>query len=87
MSKNPWLKGFEDEFSKKMSERWLAFASNPSLLLTPRLTVPEIQKACKITKEGWSKVAAILLAVRHAVNTNLLSAEINELQSMALYNI
>lgn len=54
-----------------VSTAWRRHAKSPALLLSPRLTVPEIELECASDNPPPKKIARILLAARHAVTVRL----------------
>lgn len=80
-----WIKEV-DYFAELISKQWLQKISFPASLITPRLTVPEIQDACTSKATGIRKAAQILLAVSHAVSIELpkdLKIQFRELSSIS----
>ncbi|MCP4353180.1 MAG: TIR domain-containing protein [Desulfobacterales bacterium] len=66
-----WIKEVEDYFADLISNQWLQKISFPASLITPKLTVPEIQNACISETTGIRKAAQILLVVSKAVSIKL----------------
>ena len=51
-----------------LSAQWLEKIKSPAVLQTPRITVPQIEEACKNSETGKKKIGQLLLAVRQAIS-------------------
>jgi hypothetical protein len=67
----PWIKLVSDEMAALFAKQWLSIVQLPAILRTPRLTVPEIKKACESQATGAKKAAHIILAAASAVSVTL----------------
>ena len=60
-----------DDFAELFSAQWLEKTKLPATLQIPRITVPQIEQACKGSETGKKKIGQILLAVHQAVSVNV----------------
>lgn len=67
----PWVKNVADYLARLFSRQWLKKTEFQAVLISPRLTVPEIQAACKSEAGGIRKAAQILLAASNAVSISI----------------
>ena len=66
-----------EPFSTLVTDAWLDRCDSPAQLVTPRLTVPAIQRAVTSTATGWPRVVAVLQEAKHAVSASAASS-VNE---------
>ncbi len=59
------------DLAKLISEQWLERTQFKVLLKTPKITVPQIEKACNSSETGKKKIGQILLAVQHAISVRI----------------
>jgi tetratricopeptide (TPR) repeat protein len=67
----PWAKDVADYLARLFSRQWLKKTEFQAALISPRLTVPEIQAACKSEAGEIRKAAQILLAASNAVSFSI----------------
>ena len=68
---NPWEDFVVKDLGVLLSVQWLQKIEFRAKLKTPRLTVPQIEKACKSNETGKKKIGQILLAVHQAVSVKV----------------
>ena len=66
-----------EPFSALVTDTWLDRCDSPAQLVTPRLTVPAIQRAITGTATGWPRIVAVLEEATHAVSASAASS-VNE---------
>ena len=65
---SPWEELVVNDLAVHLSSKWLEKVKFRAKLKTPKLTVPQIEQACKSTETGKKKIGQILLAVDQAVS-------------------
>lgn len=80
---SPWIDEISDELASLLSARWEEIGREPSLLRSPRLTVPRIESACRSSSMGLRKVADILLAASEASSLSLPSPFLRRLRQLS----
>ena len=70
-----------NDVSEILSAQWLQKTRLPATLRAPRITVPQIEKACNSNETGRKKIAAILLAAYEAVSLELHPGTLEKLRS------
>ena len=63
-----WEELVVNDLAVHLSSKWLEKVKFRAKLKTPKLTVPQIEQACKSTETGKKKIGQILLAVDQAVS-------------------
>jgi len=77
-------KFIEHDFADIVIKTWEGIIKNKKFaLLTPLITVPEIEKAIRRPEHGMKKVALILLEALKAVNISMGSEQVKRLQKIA----
>ena len=65
---SPWEELVVNDLAVHLSSKWLEKVKFRAKLKTPKLTVPQIEQACKSSETGKKKIGQILLAVHQAVS-------------------
>ena len=66
-----WLDPCLDGLARLLSSQWLEKIKSRAAFRMQKVTVPEIERACKSTETGKKKIAQILLAVYQAVSVRV----------------
>jgi len=80
---SPWFKDIGEVICRIIERAWERTFESPSLLRTPRFSVPRIRAACSGAGVGLQKVARILLAARDAVFVKLPPEIQSEIEQLA----
>ena len=76
-----WLAPFLTGLARLLSAQWLEKIKFRVALKMPRVTVPEIEQACKSSETGKKKIGRILLAVHKAVSVRVTSVTLQQIRS------
>ena len=68
---SPWEDLVAKDLAELLSYQWLQKIEFRAKLKTPKLTVPQIEQACKSSETGKKKIGEILLAVHQAVSVKV----------------
>ena len=71
------------DLAEFLSAQWLEKTRAPGVLRTPRITVPEIERACKGSETGKKKIGKILLAAQQAVSIRVPTEILQQFRSWA----
>jgi tetratricopeptide (TPR) repeat protein/energy-coupling factor transporter ATP-binding protein EcfA2 len=82
-SKMFWNYDVANHFASHLARAWKKQCTFRAALRNPRLTVPEIERACDSKDEGVAKAAKILLAAANAVTIQLSDEVRTQLQALA----
>jgi len=87
LSRSNWWGVVADDFESMVVSRWLAIIEDQSFsLLSPRLTVPAIEKVCNITEKGLAKTAKVMITAESAVSISIPKEIMERLKSLARIN-
>ena len=78
-----WLDSVMTDLAELFASQWLEKIKFPATLRTPKITVPQIRRACNSNEIGKKKIGQILLAVRQAVSLKLPSHILQQFYSWA----
>ena len=67
-----------NDLAELLSAQWLEKIKLPATLQIPRITVPQIEQACKGSETDKKKIGQILLAVRQATSLRLSSTTLQQ---------
>lgn len=78
-----WVDSVVTNLAELLSKQWLEKIKFRSMLITPMITVPEIEKACNSSEPGKKKIGKILLAAREAISLEVASEYLQRFRSWA----
>ena len=79
--RQPWEDFVVTDLAELFSAQWLEKIKLPAMLQVPRITVPQIERACMGSGTGKKKIGQILLAVYHAVSLGVPSTILQQVRS------
>jgi len=79
---NTSIQNIADYLVAMLTRQWLHKIQSPALLITPKLTVPDIKAACQSEINSLPKVAKIILAVSNAVSVQLPKKYVHQLRQL-----
>ena len=71
------------DLSESLAAQWLEKTRAPGVLRIPRITVPEIERACKGNESAKKKIGKILLAAQQAVSIRLSTETLQQFRNWA----
>lgn len=78
-----WVDSVVTNLAELLSKQWLEKIKFRSMLITPMITVPEIEKVCNSSEAGKKKIGKILLAAREAISLEVASEYLQRFRSWA----
>ena len=78
---NTWEDPIVTQLAEIFSAQWLEKIKSPAMLQTPKITVPEIERACKGSEIGKTIVGKILLAAQQSVSIKVPSKTLQQFHS------
>ena len=79
--RQPWEDCVVTDLAELFSAQWLEKIKLPAMLQVPRITVPQIERACKASESGKKKIGQILLATYQAVSLGVPSTILQQVRS------
>ena len=79
--RQPWEDCVVTDLAELFSAQWLEKIKLPAMLQVPRITVPQIERACMGSGTGKKKIGQILLAAHQAVSLGVPSTILQQFRS------